>query len=82
MKFIDGDKWFKGLSKLYKVILMIIPLVNYVIEIYTRICAFIRKNSTLNLLGIVLFVVPWGLFISYIDFIWILIFDEQILIDK
>lgn len=77
---MNGDRWFKELSKLYKVILIILPVVNYFIEIYTRICAFCRHKTPINFIAVILFVVPWGLALSYIDFVWVLIFDRQIFI--
>lgn len=77
---MNGDRRFKELSKIYKVAWMIIPVVNYFVEIYTRICAFYRHKNPINFLAIVLFVVPWGIALSYFDFIWILIFDRQVFI--
>mgnify|MGYP003319101192 CR=1 FL=1 len=77
---VNGDIWFKELSKLYKVPLMLIPVVNYFIEVYTRVCALIKKQDALNVLAFILFAIPWGFATTYIDFFHVLIFDRQIFI--
>lgn len=76
-----ADKWFREQSKLIKIILLIIPFVNYIIEICVRACALMRKNSSVNIAGVILFVIPWGLFTSYLDLIWVIIFDDLFLLD-
>ena len=48
------DKWFDKQSRLVKVVLMLIPFVNWVLEVLVRISAFIRKNSGVNLIGLIL----------------------------
>ena len=58
---MEFDKWFEKQSLLVKVILMLIPGVNWVVEVLVRISAFLRKNSTVNLVGLIL-----GIFAGYV----------------
>ena len=58
------DKWFEEQSLLIKVILLIIPFVGWVIEFLVRLSAFLRKNSTVNLVGFILGIIGfwiWGI---------------------
>ena len=63
-------KWFNSLPRLVQFILLLIPGVNWIIEIIVRLTAVIDDTSTTNILGIVLAVlVPfWG----WVDLVWVL----------
>ena len=66
------DKWFHDQDLLIKVILLIIPFVGWVVEILVRCSAFLRKNSGVNLIGLLLGIfgnVIWG----WIDLIVLLL---------
>ena len=69
MKF---DKWFEEQSLLTKVILLIIPFVGWVVEVLVRISAFIRKNSVLNLVGLIIGVIG-GLIWAFVDLVVLLV---------
>ena len=69
MKF---DKWFEEQSLLIKVILLIIPFVGWVVEVLVRISAFIRKNSVLNLVGLIIGVIG-GLIWAFVDLVVLLV---------
>ena len=74
------DKWFEQQSRLVKVILMIIPVVNWVLEILVRVSAFLRKNSGVNLIGLILGIfgnVIWG----WIDLIVLIITGNLFLLE-
>jgi hypothetical protein len=64
-------KWFNSLPRLVQFILLLIPGVNWIIEIIVRLTAVIDDTSTTNILGIVLAVlVPfWG----WVDLVWVLL---------
>ena len=51
---MEFDKWFEKQSLLIKVILLIIPLVGWVVEILVRLSAFLRKQTALNIVGLIL----------------------------
>ena len=69
MKF---DKWFEEQSLLIKVILLVIPFVGWVMEILIRISAFLRKNSTINLVGLIIGVIG-GLIWAIVDLVVLLV---------
>lgn len=67
-------KWFNSQSRLIQLILMIIPIVNWIVEIYVRVTAVIQKTTLENVLGLI-----FGVFIpifGWIDLIWILLFNH------
>lgn len=77
MKF---DKWFEEQSLLIKVILLIIPFVGWVIEILVRVSAFIRKNSVLNLVGMIIGIVG-GLIWAIVDLVVLIVTGKLFLLE-
>ena len=74
------DKWFDEQTLLVKAILLIIPFVGWVVEILVRASAFIRKNSAVNLVGLIIGIignVVW----SIIDFVVLLLTGKLFLIE-
>ncbi len=74
------DNWFSDLDKLSQIILLIIPVVGWLVEILVRLSALIRKQSSVNIVGFVIYLIG-GVFFSYIDAIYLAITDKQILIE-
>jgi len=74
------DKWFKGQSKLIKVILLVIPFVGWICEILIRLSALLRKQSTVNIVGFILFLIG-GIIFAYVDLIFVIIKDENVLVE-
>ena len=77
MKF---DKWFEEQSLLIKVILLIIPVVGWVVEVLVRISAFIRKNSTVNLVGIIIAIIGNWIW-SVIDLVVLIVTGKLFLLE-
>ena len=77
MKF---DKWFEEQSLLIKVILLVLPLVGWVVEILVRLSAFLRKNSTTNLVGLIIGIVGNWIW-SVIDLVVLLVTGHLFLIE-
>jgi len=77
---MNFDKWFAKQDKLIKVILLIIPFVGWLCEILIRLSALIRKQSNINIIGFILFLIT-GLIVTYADLIWLIVKNENILID-
>lgn len=71
------DKWFHKQSKLVQVLLLIIPIVNWFVEVLVRWSSFLKKGGALRLV-ISLIVTIGGLFIGWVDAIWTLIFNKLI----
>ena len=77
MKF---DKWFEEQSLLIKVILLILPLVGWVVEILVRLSAFLRKNSTMNLVGLIIGIIGNWIW-SVIDLVVLIVTGHLFLIE-
>lgn len=70
-------KWFNSQSRLVQIILLLIPFVNWIVEIYVRVTAVIEKPTTENILGVI-----FGLIIpvfGWLDLIWVLLFNHLLL---
>ena len=65
---MEFDKWFNGQEFLVKVLLLVIPFVNWVVEILVRVSAFLRNKSNLNLVGLIVYIF-FGWFLGFADLI-------------
>lgn len=69
--------WFNKQSRLVQVLLLLIPLVSWVVEIYVRVTAVLQKPTVGNILGLV-----FGLIIpvfGWLDLVWVLLFNHLVL---
>ena len=73
-------KWFNSLPRLVQFILLIIPFVGWIVEIYVRLTAMLQKTTAQNILGFVLFLF-FGSVLAYVDLVWVLIFKHLLLAD-
>lgn len=71
------DAWFHKQSKLVQVLLLIIPVVNWFVEIIVRWSAVLRKGGLISIV-IAIIVTFGGLFIGWLDAIWTLLFNKLI----
>lgn len=69
------DKWFHSQSKLVQILLLLIPFVNWVMEVGVRWSAWFKKGGILRLI-ICILAIPGGIIIGWIDMIWILLFNK------
>lgn len=68
------DKWFNSQSLLLKAILLLIPGVNWVMELLIRLSVMLRTKSVLHIVVFIVFLcVGWGWFLGVIDFIYLLV---------
>ena len=80
MKITEFDKWFNSQSMLVKAILLLIPVVNWVVEILIRLSVMLRTKETIHVVALLLFVfVGWGWFLGVIDFVYLLLKGHLIL---
>jgi hypothetical protein len=70
-------KKFEKLPRLVQLILLLIPVVNWVIEILVRGSNLIHNLTLGNIIGLIL-VIIFGLPLGWIDFIWVLLFKHLI----
>lgn len=69
--------WFNKQSRLVQIILLLIPGVNWIVELFVRITAVLEKPTTENILGLILSL--FGFILGWIDLIWILLFNHLFL---
>lgn len=72
------DKWFHKQNKLIQVLLLILPIINWFVEILVRWSAFLKKGGAVRLI-VSLIVTILGVVIGWLDAIWTLIFNKLIL---
>ena len=74
------DKWFKEQSLLVQVILLIIPGLGWVIELLVRLSAYLRKNTTTNLVGLILGILAFFVW-EVADVVVLLLTGELLLLE-
>ena len=67
--------WFNKLPRLVQIILLLIPGVNWIVEIVVRWGTFIKQGGTVRLL-ICLLVTIFGIVVGWLDAIWCLLFEK------
>ena len=70
--------WFNQQSKVVQVILLLIPFVNWVVEVIVRWSTFSKKGGLVRLI-VCLVVTIGGTIIGWLDAIWVLLFNRLIL---
>ena len=75
-------KEFGKLSKLVKIVLLLIPGVNWVTEILVRWSSALNTKSTLQTVIALLVTIPTGIAFGWLDLIWILLFDRLLFTSK
>lgn len=71
------DEWFDYQSKLVRVVLLFIPVVGWVVEILVRISALIKKKCSMNIVGLVVFILlGWAWIPTILDTLFLVIFDR------
>lgn len=73
------SKWFKKQSRLVQIILLLIPGVNWVVEVLVRWDHAIKKQSLFKILIAILVTIPSGIIIGWLDCVWCLLFKHLFL---
>ena len=68
-------KWFYKQSKLVQLLLLLIPGVNWVVEICIRWSAFLSRPKLLTFVFAILATVSVGVF-GWVDLVWLLLFNH------
>ena len=71
-------KWFNSCSRLVQLILLLIPFVNWFVEIGVRWSNFLEKKGLISLI-LAIVVTFFGLVFGWVDLIWCLLFKHLIL---
>ncbi len=74
------EKWFEKQSRLVQIILLLIPGVNWVIEVLVRWSHALKKKSLLKYV-IAIVVTFAGIVVGWLDVIWCLLFKHMFLCD-
>ena len=69
-------KWFYKQGILIQLILLLIPGVNWVVEVLIRWSAWLKTKSLLTLVFAVLVTIPTGIVIGWLDLVWLLLFGH------
>lgn len=71
-------KWFNSCGRLVQCLLLLIPFVNWIIEIGVRWSNFLEKKGLISLV-IAILVTFFGLVFGWVDFVWCLLFKHLLL---
>jgi hypothetical protein len=75
------EKWFEKQSRLIQIILLVIPFVNWVVEMGVRWDHFLKKKDLISLVMAIISTVGGGIVLGYLDLIWCLLFKHLFLCD-
>ncbi|MDL2292096.1 hypothetical protein LJC17_00680 [Acholeplasma sp. OttesenSCG-928-E16] len=67
--------WFNSQSRLVQIILLLIPGVNWVVEVLVRWSKFLKSKDGLSLV-IAIVVTIFGLVFGWVDLVWVLLFKH------
>ena len=70
--------WFNKQSRLVQLILLLIPFVNWVTELFVRWGTWLKKPTPIRLV-VCLIVTVFGMPFAWIDLIWVLLYKKLIL---
>lgn len=68
--------WFNKQSRLVQLLLLLIPVVNWVTEIIVRWSTWMKKGGLLRLVICILVTIPAGVAVGLLDFVWVLLFKH------
>ena len=75
------EKWFNKQSQLVKVLLLLIPGVNWVVELLIRWPQYLKKNSIVRLVIAIIATIPTGIAIGIIDAIMVILTGKILTLD-
>ena len=68
--------WFNRQSRLVQLLLLIIPVVNWITEIVVRWSTFLKTGNIISLVMAIIATVGGGFILGWLDFIWVLLFGR------
>lgn len=71
-------KWFNQQSRLVQIILLLIPFVNWITELYVRWTAYLDDQKDGLKLILALVVTIFGVVFGWVDVIWCLLFNHLV----
>ncbi len=70
--------WFNKLNRLVQIILLLIPGVNWVVEVIVRWSTWLQRGGIIRLVVSIL-TIPFGIIFGWLDLIWVLLFKKLFL---
>lgn len=67
--------WFNRQNRIIQIILLLIPMVNWGVEVAVRWETFFRKGGIIRFI-ICLVVTVGGCFVGWLDLIWVILFKK------
>lgn len=71
-------EWFNRQARVFQILLLFIPFVNWIIEICVRWSKFVETKSFGHFFMAILVTIPSGIAIGMIDAIWCLFFHHML----
>ena len=71
--------WFNKQSRLVQIILLLIPVINWITELCVRWGTFLKKGGLLRLIVCILITLPSGIAFGWLDLVWVLLFKKLFL---
>ena len=69
---MNFDTWFHKQSKIIQIVLLILPLIGWIVDLLVRWSAFLRKNTTVNLvMALVITLLGEFWILTILDAVWI-----------
>lgn len=73
------DKWFKKQGKLVQLVLLLIPGLNWVVELLVRWSLALRTKDLIHILVAIIIIPGVGVLLGWLDLIWVLLHGRLIL---
>lgn len=70
--------WFNKQSRLVQILLLLIPGINWICEIFVRWTTYLKKGGLIRLV-ISIITIPFGMIFGWVDLVWVLLFKKLFL---
>lgn len=70
--------WFNKQSRLVQILLLLIPGINWICEIFVRWTTYLKKGGLIRLV-ISIITIPFGMVFGWVDLVWVLLFKKLFL---
>ena len=73
------DKWFKKQNRLVQILLLLIPGLNWVVEMLVRWSLALRTKNLIHIIVAILIIPGVGIVLGWLDLIWVVLHKRLIL---
>lgn len=70
--------WFNKQSRLVQILLLLIPGINWICEIFVRWTTYLKKGGLIRLV-LSIITIPFGIVFGWLDLVWVLLFKKLFL---